>query len=38
LGILETHGDQLDLAYVERWIEVLKLTEVWDVVRNLREE
>lgn len=31
-GVLEVHGDRLDLAYLERWLDVLAVRELWEQV------
>ena len=33
-GIIESAGDEIDLAYVERWIDELGLRPAWDRVRT----
>jgi hypothetical protein len=30
VGILEVQRDNLDLEYIERWVELLGLTEPWN--------
>lgn len=32
-GILRVRGDTLDGAYIERWIDVLRLRPLWERVR-----
>jgi hypothetical protein len=34
-GILIVQGDQLDLSYVEKWVNALELQEQWQAVREL---
>jgi hypothetical protein len=31
-GVLQVHGDRLDLAYLERWLDVLAVRDLWDQV------
>lgn len=36
-GVLTTSGEQIDLAYIERWVERLSLSEIWHaIVERLR--
>ena len=35
-GILAVRGNDLDVAYVERWVEQLELTDQWQRARGLR--
>ena len=32
-GVLSSTGDRIDLAYVERWVAELDLSEEWDAAR-----
>ncbi len=34
VGILRVRGGHLDLAYVQRWIEELELTALWELARS----
>jgi hypothetical protein len=34
-GIVSVQGDQLDRAYVEKWVAALELQDQWEIVRRL---
>ena len=33
-GILRIQGDRLDLAYIEKWVGVLRVEEQWFAIRK----
>ena len=37
-GILKVGGDEIDRAYIDRWVQRLNLIEIWDAVRRRLQE